>query len=62
MSPVDRMAAAWRDDRRYLIAIAPGSRIPTDRVEAEESSRLRSPGAVQRIEGIQNLRAGATAA
>jgi RNA polymerase sigma-70 factor, ECF subfamily len=55
MSPTDRIAAAWRDDRAYLIAIA--SRILSDPLEAEDVvqdafARL----AVQRVEEIHDLR------
>jgi len=55
MSTTDRIAAAWLDDRAYLIAIA--SRILSDPIEAEDVvqdafARL----AVQRIEEIENLR------
>lgn len=56
MSTNDRIAAAWRDDRAYLIAIA--SRIIRDPIEAEDVvqdafARL----AVQRLEEIRDLRA-----
>jgi RNA polymerase sigma-70 factor, ECF subfamily len=55
MSTTDRIAAAWRDDRAYLIAIA--SRILADPIEAEDIvqdafARL----AVQRIEEIEEPR------
>lgn len=57
MSITNRIAAAWRADRTYLVAIA--SRILTDPIEAEDVvqdafARL----AVQRVEEIQDLRAG----
>ncbi|MDT2007072.1 hypothetical protein FXW78_25570 [Rhodococcus opacus] len=56
MSTTDRIAAAWRYDRAYLIAIA--SRILSDPIEAEDVvqdgfARL----AVQRVEEIEDLRA-----
>lgn len=56
MSTTDRLAAAWRDERAYLIAIA--SRVLSDPIEAEDVvqdafARL----AVQRVEEIENLRA-----
>ncbi len=56
MSATDRIGTAWRDDRRYLIAVA--SRILADPNEAEDVvqdafARL----AVQRIEEINDLRA-----
>lgn len=55
MSTTDRVAAAWRDERRYLIAIA--SRILSDPSEAEDVvqdafARL----SVQRVEEIEELR------
>ena len=55
MSSTDRIAAAWRDDRAYLVAIA--SRILSDPTEAEDVvqdgfARL----AVQRVEEIEDLR------
>jgi RNA polymerase sigma-70 factor (ECF subfamily) len=55
MSTTDRIAAAWREDRAYLIAIA--SRILADPIEAEDVvqdafARL----AVQRVEQIEDLR------
>jgi RNA polymerase sigma-70 factor (ECF subfamily) len=56
MSTTDRIAAAWLDDRAYLLAIA--SRILSDPIEAEDVvqdafARL----AVQRVEEIEDLRA-----
>ena len=56
MRPADRVAAAWTDDRAYLMAIA--SRILVDPAEAEDVvqdafARL----AVQPVEGIEDLRA-----
>jgi RNA polymerase sigma-70 factor (ECF subfamily) len=52
----ERIAAAWRDDRAYVIAIA--SRILSDPTEAEDVAQdAFARLAVQRVEDINDLRA-----
>ncbi|MGH3357501.1 MAG: sigma-70 family RNA polymerase sigma factor [Nocardioidaceae bacterium] len=55
MTTTDRIAAAWRDERAYLIAIA--SRILSDPSEAEDVVQdAFAKLAVQRVEEIRDLR------
>ena len=55
MDTNERIAAAWRDDRAYVIAIA--SRILSDPTEAEDVAQdAFARLAVQRVEDIDNIR------
>lgn len=56
MDTNERIAAAWRDDRAYIVAIA--SRILSDPTEAEDVAQdAFARLAVQRVESIDNVRA-----
>ena len=56
MDTNERIAAAWRDDRAYVVAIA--SRILSDPTEAEDVAQdAFARLALQRVEDIESIRA-----